>query len=215
MKYNNFMSAKVDNLHGFTKRKRVINPKECQYDMKEDLRYIFDAYHEAVKLYNSETALTPVEYRVRNFDATYFNSKMMQCLGKAFGTDLKTGKYKRRFLYKDGYIVLFKKLDSKGMPMNVKTKLSKSIENQLEGNLFNDDEDGSSPIIFFGYSKSRFGEIVHPKIIYIDEGVVKWTITEDMINVRKEINTNYVAPQQPIGGVSIKATAIIKKKKEI
>ena len=28
------MSAKVDNLRGFTKRKRVINPKECQYDMK-------------------------------------------------------------------------------------------------------------------------------------------------------------------------------------
>lgn len=215
MKDKNLMSTKVDNLHGFMKRKRIINPKECQYDMKEELKYIFNAYHEAVKMYNVEIIMTPIESRARNFEASLFISKLLQCLGKVFGPDLKTGRYKRRFLYKNGYIVLFKKLNRKGMPMNIKTKLSESIQNQQEGNLFNEEEDGSSPILFFGYSKSKFGEIVHPKIIYIDEGVVKWQITEeDIVQMQTKENKPSLSPQQPTGGVTLKATSITKKKTE-
>ena len=174
-------SANVDNLSEKRKRKRVINSKECQYDMKGVLLLIFMAYHKAVKLYNDEISLTNPQDRTRGMEATYFNSKLMQCLREYFDTDLKRGKYGRMFLYENGYITLFKKLNKYGMPMNIRTKLVTSIENQLEGNLFNSDDDGSSPIIFFGYLKSKIGEMIHPRLVYIDEGCVKWTINEDEV----------------------------------
>lgn len=205
--------AKVDNFSEKRKRKRIINPKECQYDMQDALREIFMAYHEAVKLYNSEIGLTNPQDRTRGMEASYFNSKLMQCLRTYFDTNLKRGKYGRMFLYENGYIVLFKKLGKNGKPMNIRTKLMVSIENQLEGNLFNSDEDGSSPIIFFGYSKSRIGELIHPRLVYIDEGSVKWTIEEDQIISENEVNmfTN-VAPSSD--HAVVKPELKIKKKVE-
>jgi hypothetical protein len=110
------------------------------------------------------------------------------------------------FLYKNGYITLFKKLNKYGMPMNIRTKLVTSIENQSEGNLFNSCDNGSSPIIFFGYSKSRIGEMIHPRLVYIDEGCVKWTIDE-----------NEVLSQQKVALLthSIHSTAQVKVKPKL
>lgn len=185
---NNLLTANVGVLTERRKRKRIINPKECQFDMKEALVQIFTAFHKAVELYNSEISFTNPQDRTRGMEASYFNSKLMQCLRSFFGTNLKRGKFGRMFLYKNGYIVLFKKLGKDGKPMNIRTKLMVSIENQLEGNLFNSEEDGTSPIIFFGYSKSKIGELIHPRLVYIDEGSVKWTIDEEQIIPEKEIN---------------------------
>ena len=83
----------------------------------------------------------------------------------------------------------------------------------MEGNLFNSDEDGSSPIIFFGYSKSKIGELIHPRLVYIDEGSVKWTIEEDQIIPENEVNmfTN-VAPSSD--HAFVKPELKIKKKVE-
>ena len=206
-------SAKVDIFSEKRKRKRIINPKECQYDMQDALRQIFMAYHEAVKLYNSEIGLTNPQDRTRGMEASYFNSKLMQCLRAYFDTNLKRGKYGRMFLYKNGYIVLFKKLGKNGKPMNIRTKLTDSIENQLEGKLFNSDEDGSSPIIFFGYTKSRMGELIHPRLVYIDEGTVKWTIDESQITPENEVNMfTSIAPSS--GHPAVKQHLKIKKKAE-
>ncbi len=69
----------------------------------------------------------------------------------------------------NGYIMLFKKLNSKNMPMNVPTRFSSSIQNQEQGYLFDMYDNGTEPILFFGYNKSRFGEIINPKLVYIDE----------------------------------------------
>ena len=55
------------------------------------------------------------------------------------------------------------------MPMNLRTKMTDSIENQLQGRLFQDDEDPTAPILFFGYKKNQFGELVDPKLVYIEE----------------------------------------------
>ena len=62
--------------------------------------------------------------------------------------------------------------------MNVRTNHLLKIENQQEGNLFSDEEDVIAPIVFFGYSKSSIGELVHPRFVYIDEEMVKWTMDE-------------------------------------
>lgn len=211
--YNKFNSpAKLGNLARIKKRKRVINSKECQNDMKDVLEYLFSAFHKAVRMFNDEISKTPILYRARSMEASYFNSKLLQCLGEIFESDLKCGKYGRRFLYKNGYIVLFKKLNGKHMPMNIKTKLSSSIENQMEGNLFNDEEDGTSPIIFFGYSKSKFGEITHPQIVYIDEGMVKWRLDESLIQLHKvNIDSPIITPQRPSGNVNVKPLAKEKR----
>ena len=210
MKYK-FTPTKVGTLNGIKKRNRVINHNECQNDLKDILNELFLAFHEAVKMFNYEIVFTPIEYRARCMEATLFNSKLLQCLGQKFGTDLKCGKYGRRFLYEKGYIILLKKLDRKGMPMNIKTKLSSSIANQQEGNLFNTEEDGTSPIIFFGYKKNKLGELKSPQIVYIDEGVVKWVITENMITEKKQDIPNIIS-QEPSGIVAVKASAKRKNK---
>ena len=69
-----------------------------------------------------------------------------------------------------------KKLNSKDMPMNVKTVLSDAIANQLQYSLFNDSPEVADPIVFFGYRKDKFGNIISPKLVYIDENHVKWVI---------------------------------------
>lgn len=109
MKY--FISpTNVGILNDKRKRKRIISPKECQFDMKDALKHIFAAFHEAVKLYNLEIGMTNPQDRIRGLEASYFNSKLMQCLRSYFETHLKRGKYGRMFLYENGYIVLFKKI---------------------------------------------------------------------------------------------------------
>lgn len=203
--------TKVGDFHQTGKRKRLINAKECQFDMKEPLILIFNAYHKAVELYNSEIRLTNPQDRVRGMEASYFNAKLMQCLREVFPNNLKRGKYGRMFLYSNEYIVLFKKLDKNGKPMNIRTKLSSSIENQLQGNLFGNEEDGTSPIIFFGYSKSPIGEMIRPRIVYIDEECIKWTIEEKDILPQKEAT---LFPVQTLeeAHASVKPHLKVKKK---
>ena len=207
-------SAKVILLPDSKKRKRIINPKECQQDLKGILPLIFKAFHKAVLRFNEEIRLTAPEDRLRGLEALYFGSKMMQCLREVFGNDLRRGKYGRMLLYVKGYIFLFKKLNKKGMPMNVITKSSVSIAFQLEGNLFNCDEDGSSPIVTFGYKKSKLGEITHPQLVYIDEGKIKWIIDEDNIVKDVQQSSDIFSPQ-PSGNISIKTGAKVTKKKKI
>lgn len=181
--------------------------------MREILSLIFTAYYEAVKMFNEEISKTPIEYRTRGLEASYFNSKLNQCIGKVLGDALKRGKYGRRFLYKNGYIILFKKLKSNNMPMNIPTRLTEAIRNQKMGNLFGDDENGCEPILFFGYTKSKFGEICNPRIVYIDEEHVKWMIDESTIHPNMQ-NGPVLVPEQPSGIVTVKSGAKKKRKAE-
>jgi hypothetical protein len=185
------------------KRKRVINPDECKFDLGDDIYKLFKGFKEALPLYQKELGMTAPEDRVRTQAAVILQSKVMQCWRKQFGERVKRGKYARLLLYIKGYVVLFKKLDRNGMPMNIKTVNATSIENQYQGNLFGPDEDGNSPILVFGYTTNDFGVIVHPRIIYIDEGKVKWTIDEEGIKDNTIPELDFV-PTQPTGGVSVK-----------
>lgn len=211
MKHNNF-DAKVNNLPEKAKRKRVINPDECKFDLGDDITKLFMGFHEALPLYQQELGLTAPEDRVRTQAAVTLQSKVMQCWRRHFGDNVKRGKYDRLFLFNKGYVILFKKLGRNGMPMNIKTKNSTSIGNQYQGNLFGPDEDGNSPILFFGYTTNDFGVIVHPRIVYIDEEKVKWVIDEEGIQDNTLPQLDF-APTPPTGGVSVKksAKALIKK----
>lgn len=169
-------------MNNFFKR-RIISKKECLYDLESQLQTMFQAFSEAVKLFEQEVILTPVVSRAKNFEASLLNSKMMQCIQKYFPDNWTFGKYKRFILRVNGYNVLFKKLNGKDMPMNVKTFLSDVIANQLQYSLFNDSPEVADPIVFFGYRKDKFGNITSPKLVYIDENLVKWVIDNNDIKV--------------------------------
>lgn len=200
---HNYFNANRCDLAEKAKRKRVINPDECKFDLGDDINKLFIGFKEALPLYQKELGMTAPEDRVRTQAAVILQSKVMQCWRKQFGESVKRGKYARLLLYIKGYVILFKKLGRNGMPMNIKTVNATSIENQYQGNLFGPDEDGNSPILVFGYTTNDFGVIVHPRIIYIDEGKVKWTIEEEGIqdNTLPELD---FGPIRPTGGVSVK-----------
>ena len=166
--------AKLKNVAETAKRKRIINAKECEYELRESLEKLFDAFWNAVRNYEKEVIQTPFTARCRGFEASLLNSKIIQSVQSVFKDDWTFGKYKRFMLRVNGYIMLFKKLNSKNMPMNVPTRFSSSIQNQEQGYLFDMYDNGTEPILFFGYNKSRFGEIINPKLVYIDENKVRW-----------------------------------------
>lgn len=81
------------------------------------------------------------------------------------------------------YTFLFKKLDKKGIPMNIKTHSSEAIANQMQTCLF-DPKDYENPIVFFGYQENKSGMLHNPHFVYIDDGCVKWRLIEEEISLR-------------------------------
>lgn len=184
------MAAKLQKQIYFSKRRILKNSDECLFDLKEGtLETLFGAFYEAVSLYEREVIQTPPNVRPRGFEASLLNAKMIQCIMEILPNNSKFGKYKRFIVRLSGYIFLFKKLNSKSLPMNIKTSHSSLLENQLQGRLFDSNDDGSEPILYFGYQKDRFGDIVNPKLVYIDEGKVKWEITNKEIDSSKKTHS--------------------------
>jgi hypothetical protein len=173
-------------LRGF--KRRVISEEECKHDLQAELVKMFEAFGRAVAQYQKEVVLTPPISRARAFEASLLNSKMIQAIQESFPKNWKFGKYKRFLLRVQGYNVFFKKLNGKDMPMNIKTLHSTAIYNQLQTSLFDNYELSAEPILFFGYKKDKFGTIHDPKLVYVDEEAVKWTLTEDKAATTKVVN---------------------------
>lgn len=170
-----------------TKRRRIINAQECKHELHVPLLRMFRAFWNAKRNYEIEVVQTPYSARCRGFGASLFNSKIIQSTQFEFRENCSFGRYKRFMLRINGYIILFKKLDNHDMPMNVSTNSALRIRNQEQGYLFDNLDDGTEPILFFGYNTTRFGEIVNPKLVYIDEDKVRWVITEKDIADNKTI----------------------------
>lgn len=192
------------------KRKHIINQNECEHDLKEVLVPLFNSFYEAVDIYKKEVVQTPPSARPRAFEANLLLAKLIQCIQNHFGSDLKCGKHGRLMLTVKGYIIFFKKLNKYNMPMNIKTIHSESINNQLQGALFEDDYDGTSPILFFGYKKDAFGQFVEPKLVYIDEGKVYWEINENALHSFSKPAIQ-ISPSLPFAEVAVKEKLKIKK----
>ncbi|MDX9694383.1 MAG: hypothetical protein RBT49_01190 [Bacteroidales bacterium] len=162
-------------------KRRLASLEGCKVDLKEDLPLMFKAFNQAFAAYESEVVQTPPEARARGFEASLLNSKMIQSIQSNFPINWKFGKYRRFTLRIKGYIVLFKKFDNRGLPMNIITKSVTAISQQLSLSLFDEVSFVAEPILFFGYRKDKMGNIADPKLVYIDEDKIKWTITHDEI----------------------------------
>jgi len=173
-----------------TIKRRTATEDECKLDLNLELPKMFDAYHEAVSLYSKEIMQTPVQSRVISLEASLLNSKMIQCIQSHFPKNWKFGKYKRFMLRANGYTVLFKKLNNKNKPMNIKTLHSTAISNQMQISLFDNGHKSIDPILIFGYKKNRIGGIYDPKLVYIDENEVRWMITESAVENSLGLNIN-------------------------
>lgn len=166
-------------------KRRLASFEGTKLDLKNELPLLFDAFHKAVIDYEREVVLTPKQARARGLEASLLNSKVLFRVQQNFPDNWKFGKYKRFVLRINGYNILIKKLTSSNMPMNVKTINSEAINNQLTLPLF-DAYDVAEPILYFGYKKDRWGNIMDPKLVYIDENFVKWTMTESQLQIAPE-----------------------------
>lgn len=167
------------------KKRRVISQKECLFDLKDHLPLIFNAFAEGTQAYNSLLMSTPSRARIRGFEATLLNAKIVEKIQEAFPENWIYGKYKRFLLRINGYTILCKKLDKNGFPMNIKTKATSAISNQIQHSLFGErDSFTKNPIVFFGYKKTKEGIIYSPCMTYIDEGKLKWIISEEHLNLQ-------------------------------
>lgn len=157
-------------------KRRLTSAEEVKLDLRHELPLFYEAFEMGIKLYNEEINSTPIPARIKSFEATLQNAKMVQALQFYFPDIFSFGKYKRVVGSFPGYQVLVKKLNSKGLPMNIKTRNADAINNQLQLSLFDSTKNVQDAVLFFGYEKNRIGEVVNPQLICIDNGAVLWRI---------------------------------------
>jgi hypothetical protein len=181
------------------KKRRIISAKECKHDLKKHLEVLFESVNQGIDNYYQILSLFPVESRIRALEASILNAKITEAIQSNFSENWKFGKYRRFILRINCYNILFKKLDNKDMPMNVRTKHVEAIENQYQLNLFEESSFSNviEPIVFLGYKKDKWGTITDPKLVYIDEGRIQWTISRSDITEGKNVVINQLATNPP------------------
>lgn len=170
----------------------------CKIELKNELNLLFNTFSDALKKSNETLLLFPTHSRSRTLEASIIQSCFAEVLINNFNEKAFYGKYKRLILRAKGYLILFKKLDKKGLPMNIKTINVQSILNQNQVlDLFAETDYNEDPILYFGYQKNRLGEFINPQIVYIDEGEINFTIGEtdiqlEIIDLRQNTNTEQI-----------------------
>lgn len=165
--------------------KRVLAVNEtCKIELKNDIQLLYKAYEEALIKTSTVLSIIPIHSRSRILEASVIQSCFAESLMKNFPEKAIYGKYRRLILRLKGYLILFKKLDKNGYPMNIKTNNIQSILNQnLTLDLFTESDYNDEPILYFGYQKNRIGEFVNPQLIYIDEGNIEFAINQSDIQM--------------------------------
>lgn len=152
----------------------------CKLELSKDLVLLFKTFESALSSTREELLNFKVQYRSRTLEASIMQSYFAEYLQQNFSNKAFYGKYKRLVLRTNGYLILFKKLDGKGYPMNIKTLNVQSILSQNQVlDLFADSDYNDEPILYFGYQKNRFNEYVNPQLIYIDDNEIKFSISQD------------------------------------
>lgn len=191
-------------------KRSLANKEACKLELKEELMEMFDTFHEAVLKVNGVKSQFIPGSASRGFEATIMQSAFAESMMKKFGRKAFYGKGKRFvFLVKD-YVILFKKLNNKGMPMNIKTGHVQDIMNQMQQlSLFSDTDYNDGPILYFGYKKNSIGEFIEPQLVYIDEGKIIFTISDDSNGGSKVVYADDIK----IDGPSIKGQFKDRNKK--
>ena len=167
-------------------KRRIINKNECLFDNEYNLRKVFHVVKLAIDNYNEKMSSVPPQLRVRTYEAIVLLQEIVLSLNVEFPENCRFARYRRFVLRLNGYQFLIKKLNKKGVPMNIKTKSCDLINNQAQGSLFKDEptyEDAIEPLLYIGYKKNRFGVIGDLTVVYIDENKLQWTITENDLGV--------------------------------
>jgi hypothetical protein len=152
----------------------------CKLELSKELVLLFKTFESALACTNADLLNYKVQFRSRTLEASIMQSYFAEYLQKHFANKAFYGKYKRLVLRTNGYLILFKKLNSKGYPMNIRTINVQSILNQNQVlDLFADSDYNDEPILYFGYQKNRFNEYVNPQLIYIDDNEIKFSISAD------------------------------------
>lgn len=195
------MSTNLRKNSGIPQKRRLATRDECMHDLKYELIAMFSAQEKAKKAFNDEVVLSKPGTRGRGFEASLYNTKMIGAFQEAFPTGWVWGKYKRFNIHVNGYIVLLKKLDSKDLPMNIRTGTVENISQQLTFSFFEEDVDALKPILFFGYQRDKFGNYLEPKLVYVDNGLVRWSIKESDLYatsaLREEVKLVDETPAMP------------------
>lgn len=154
----------------------------CKLELSKELALLFKTFESSLASTNKDLLNYKVQFRSRILEASIMQSYFAEYLQNNFANKAFYGKYKRLVLRTNGYLILFKKLNAKGYPMNIRTINVQSILNQNQVlDLFADSDYNDEPILYFGYQKNRFNEYVNPQLIYIDDNEVKFSISaEDM-----------------------------------
>jgi hypothetical protein len=152
----------------------------CKLELSKELVSLFKTFESALKSTNEDLLNYKVQFRSRTLEASIMQSYFAEYLQAHFANKAFYGRYKRLVLRTNGYLILFKKLNSKGYPMNIKTINVQSILNQNQVlDLFANSDYNDEPILYFGYQKNRFNEYVNPQLIYIDDNEIKFSISTD------------------------------------
>lgn len=161
----------------------------CKLELKPTLQKLFVGFDNALTKASTILSMIPPGSRSRGLEPTILQSCFAEAAFELFENNKAFyGSYKRLIIRTDGYLILFKKLNQKGVPMNTKTGNVQSILNQNQAlDLFSDSDYNDEPILFFGYQKDKTGQYCNKQIVYIDEGNIAFTITEKDLQFDYEI----------------------------
>jgi hypothetical protein len=160
-------------------KRMLANVETCKIELKKEIQLLFQTFAETLNKTNNALSMFPPLSRSRTLEASIIQSFFAENLFKNFENKAFLGKYKRIILRANGYLILFKKLNNKGYPMNIKTVNVQSMLNQNQQlDLFAETNYSYDPILYFGYQKNKFGNFINPQLIYIDEGIIQFSINE-------------------------------------
>ncbi|MEZ0007071.1 hypothetical protein ABH942_002449 [Flavobacterium sp. 28YEA47A] len=161
-------------------KRTLANYETSKMELEKEIILLFKTYKSALYSTQQQMLSFKIEFRSRALEASIMQSFFAEYLKENFGNKAFYGKYKRLILRSNGYLILFKKFNNKGMPMNIKTINVQSILNQNQVlDLFASSDYNDEPILYFGYKKNRYGEYVNPQLIYVDEGNIVFSIGLD------------------------------------
>lgn len=174
---NKILYKSTDNSRRLQGKRFLADHDACRVELKAELSLLFQTFNEALEKVNNIMFDFPPHSRSRTLEASVMQSCFAEALFRNFGDKAFYGKYKRLILRLKGYIILFKKLDKKGLPMNIATTNVQGILQQHKTlDLFSQSAYNEDPILYFGYQKNKIGELVNSQIVYIDEGKIDFTI---------------------------------------
>lgn len=166
-----------DNLN--SSKRQAFSKEDAVELLKQHAVQIFSAFDAALDKYNIEIQQTSPVARTR-LDSPLLHAKITDSFIEAFPENAIVGKYRRiifRYVDKDRKCqLIIKKLSKSSRPSYISTRLSNTILMQGQCELFDGDENAKrEPLLIFGYTKDRYGNLTDPRIVYFDENPI-WEI---------------------------------------